>query len=464
MLRYLKFIIFPLVLFFSYSCNQDDIIEENVSTSEVSTPDWTEQTHGIYYPDYQTVFPSDNVNRIDLVVENTFWNEMNTDLQNNLRASNTGPMAGPAGETDFDPVWVPAEFYFHGKQWYKVGIRFKGNSSLRSTYQKGLKKFSFKLDFDQFEDEYPAIQNQRFYGFKQLNLKNNFEDQSFLREKVASDLFYEFGLASPKTAFYQLFVDYGDGPQYFGLYTLVEEVDDTLIKTQFDQQDGNLYKPEGNGATFAEGSFNNSDMDKQTNAELNDYSDVEKLYTIVNSSARNTDYDTWKTELSAVFNIPVFLKWLAANTVIQNWDTYGKMSHNYFLYNNPENNLLTWIPWDNNEALQNGKMGGAHSFSMNEIGNNWPLIRYILDDQEWMEEYKLNISGFIADVFYAEKMTPVYEKYQSLISEFVIGESGELSGYSFLNNDNDFNSAIEYLKQHVSERKTLAQQFLSENQ
>lgn len=101
---------------------------------------------------------------------------------------------------------------------------------------------------------------------------------------------------------------------------------------------------------------------------------------------------------------------------------------------------------------------------MNEIGNEWPLIRYILDDLEWMEEYQLNISGFISDVFYAEKIIPIYEKYQSLISEYVIGESGELSGYSFLNNDNDFDLALEYLKQHVSDRKALAEQFLSENQ
>jgi spore coat protein H len=59
------------------------------------------------------------------------------------------------------------------------------------------------------------------------------------------------------------------------------------------------------------------------------------------------------------FDRDVFLKYLAVNTIIQNWDTYGRMTHNYYLYNNPDNNLLTWIPWDNNEALQNSKMGGS---------------------------------------------------------------------------------------------------------
>ena len=35
-------------------------------------------------------------------------------------------------------------------------------------------------------------------------------------------------LVSPHTSFYRLYIDYGEGEQYFGLYTLVEEVDDSV--------------------------------------------------------------------------------------------------------------------------------------------------------------------------------------------------------------------------------------------
>lgn len=49
------------------------------------------------------------------------------------------------------------------------------------------------------------------------------------------------GLAISNTAFYTLYIDYGNGPEYFGLYTLVEEVDDTVIDTQFASDDGNLF-------------------------------------------------------------------------------------------------------------------------------------------------------------------------------------------------------------------------------
>lgn len=36
----------------------------------------------------------------------------------------------------------------------------------------GDSKLPLKLDFDEFEDDYPEIENQRFYGFKQLSLAN----------------------------------------------------------------------------------------------------------------------------------------------------------------------------------------------------------------------------------------------------------------------------------------------------
>jgi len=65
---------------------------------------------------------------------------------------------------------------------------------------------------------------------------------------------------------------------YFGLYTAVEVVDDTVIGTQFADDSGNVYKPEGTGATFAEGTFDEASFDKQTNEDEADYSDILALF------------------------------------------------------------------------------------------------------------------------------------------------------------------------------------------
>jgi len=45
-------------------------------------------------------------------------------------------------------------------------------------------------------------------------------------------------------------IDYGDGNIYFGLYTLVEDVDDVFTSSFFSDPSGFLYKPEGQSASF----------------------------------------------------------------------------------------------------------------------------------------------------------------------------------------------------------------------
>ena len=452
-----------MLLIIGNSCtNKDEVfegvdIEEGIN-EEIDIPDWTTQTHSKDGEiDYGIVFSQDKVNRIDIVIDSDSWAAMESDLLTNLSSHR-----GPPGELDFDPVWVPCDVFFDDIQWYKVGIRYKGNSSLSSTFQQGIKKLPFKLDFDEFEDTYPAIDNQRFFGFKQLNLKNNFDDQSFIREKVASDLFYDFGLASPMTSFYSVYVDFGEGATYFGLYTMVEEVDNTVIKTQFINNDGNLYKPDGDAASFASGTFDTSEMFKKTNEDDNDYADVQQLYEAIHSSLRNGSYEEWKLQLKEILDVQQFLRWLAANTVMQNWDTYGRMTHNYYLYTNPETELLTWIPWDNNEALQYGKQGGALSLGLDEVNDNWPLIRYIIDDETWQADYNRYMIEFIENAFESNRMISIYSTYHDMLKDYVIGDQGEVSRYSFLKNDNDFEIAIETLKNHVKERGIAVKNYLAD--
>lgn len=446
------------------SCRDDEAIteqkeEETTETKgiEISTPDWTIATHSDSLPpNYDMVFKENEVIRIDLKIDATAWATMQADLKSNVSGSSR-----PGGTlVEFDPVWVAGSVFYNGKEWYKVGIRYKGNSSLSSAYQSGISKLSFKLDFDQFESTYPAIKNQRFYGFKQLNLKNNFSDKAFIREKVAADLFREFGLASSRTSFCQVYVDNGTGSKYFGLYSLVEEVDDTVLDSQYADGSGNLYKPDGTAASFAANSFNESQMVKQTNEDLNDFTDVRTLYTVLNSSTRTSSPATWKTELEKSLDVDIFMKWLAANTTIQNWDTYGIMTHNYYLYNNPATGKLNWIPWDGNEAFQTGKQSGALALAMTSVSSSWPLIRYLIDVPEYKTKYKDYLKQFTTTVFTAEKLNALYTSYYNLLKESAYAET---SGYSFLSSKTEFDSAISTLKTHASGRVSAVNSYLLTN-
>jgi spore coat protein CotH len=449
--RFLINIIFAAISFTSCEKYEGDVSDINNQIS-IETPDWSEVTHGSNTePNYSMVFPQDAVQRIDIEISSSDWNAILSDLGTNLRL---GP--GNQFNESYTPIWVPCEVHFNGIEWYKVGIRVKGNSSLRTTYQSGIKKFSFKLDFDQFEDTYPDIKDQRFYGFKQLNLNNNFEDQSELREKIASDLFREFGVPSANTAFYEVYVTIDGVEQYFGLYTMVEEVDNTVIKTQFSDYSGNLYKPEGIGATFEYGSFNTADFYKKTNEEAADWTDVKELYNALHSSLRTTNPTEWHSLMESKMNMELYLKWLAANTVMQNWDTYGIMTHNYYLYNDPTTSKFVWIPWDNNEALQEGKQGGAISIDLSDVDDQWPFISFIASDHNYYATYKEFAKEFVSTVFEPSKMATTYDYYSNLIRESVLKEE---AGYTFLRSSSEFSAAIDQLKTHASDRYSVVTLF-----
>ena len=146
--------------------------------------------------------------------------------------------------------------------------------------------------------------------------QNNFDDESQLREKVAADIFRESGMASPRTQFYEVYVDHGEGPTYFGLYTMVEEPDDSLLKSQFSNDNGNLYKPDGAGARFTEGSFSTEYFIKQSNEMESNWSDVESVFEALHSSSRTSNPELWRSDLQEVFHVDGFLNYLAVNIAL----------------------------------------------------------------------------------------------------------------------------------------------------
>ncbi|MDO6601834.1 CotH kinase family protein [Arenibacter palladensis] len=466
-------------LFVVLSCSNDAAVSTSVDEGEVviesgtyvetysdtdfEAVDWTDDTHSKSAdPNFDEVFEDEAVKRLDIVITEERWQSMLDDMTSLYGAfgGSGGPGGGGLAEVDEDPIFVPGDVMYNGKEWYRVGVRFKGNSSLQSSWSSGILKLSFKLDFDEFEDQYPQIDNQRFYGFKKLSLKNNYNDKSMLREKVATDIFRDAGIASSHAAFYTVYVDHGDGPQYFGVYTLVEEVDDTVIDTQFSDNDGNLYKPDGTGASFAEGTFTEDVFVKKTNEDEADFSDIQSVFTALHATNRTTDPETWRANLESVFDTDTFLKYLAVNTVIQNWDTYGRMTHNYYLYNNPDTEKLSWIPWDNNEALQNGNREGSLALDFSDLNHTqWPLIGYLYEDATYRAQYDSYVRDVVDNAFNISSMQFKYATYSALVEPYA---NLEVSGYSFLSSSSDFQVAISQLNSHVSARATAVNNYLND--
>ena len=426
--------------------------------------DWTASSHSYdAAPNYAIVFNENKVHRLDIVIGSDYWTAMEANLADIL-----GSSGGPGGGfSDENPMYVPCQLYYDGTQWYDVGIRYKGNSSLTTAYQQDIGKLPFRLEFNHFDDENPSIWGQKFYGFQQLAFSSGFKDMSLIREKIAPDLFREFGVPAARTAFYRIYIDYGSGPVYFGLYTMVEVIFDTMLGEQFSGSEGNCFKPDQDGAHLNDlSNISEKMMPNKTNPGV--YTEVSNLITALISTTRTSNPSQWRTNLESVIDMPQYLKYLAANTTIANWDTYGTAAHNYYLYADPADGKLNWIPWDNNESLTTTGSRTTLDFDFSNMTNQsptatgdhtWPLVYYIYNDPVYKAQYDQYIDDFIQTVFTVSNVQNKVNTASNMIEDYVIGANGEQPGYTFLGSSADFTTAISDLNTYATTRRAEADNY-----
>lgn len=467
-----------VLVFFAFllnACRKNAVPVNGTTTDSLKyNGDWTFVSHGNAEQNYAIAFPQNTINSIEIIMTPAQWSSIKTNMKsiygNDFGVS--GPMQPPgAVTTTADPDYVDVLMKFNGKAWKNVGFRLKGNSTLRTAWSQGNYKLPFRLNFDKFEDTYPGIKNQHFFGFEELSFSPGYSDQSLIREKLAADVFKNAGIPAAATAFYKVYIDLGDGLKYCGVYTGVELPDDHMIKSQLGEESGNIYKPESNLTSFVQSVF-----EKKNNEIAADYTDVKNFVGALNSTTRTSNPAAWRNGLEAVFNMDHFIKYLAVNNAIVNWDSYGSMAHNYYLYSHSAKKLM-WIPWDHNESFSGspgitgtvagggtgggpgGPPGGGGkvgvSLSMNEVSSSWPLIRYVADDAVYLAKYKTYLKSFKDNVFTEASMNALIDKYQNIISSSAVGVNGEKTKYTYLTSEASFNAAFAALKTHVVARRTL---------
>lgn len=418
---------------------------------------WTEKSHSKSAdPNYGLLFPDDKVLRMDIKMSSADYQKIRNDLQKiNLNST-------------INPVYVPVTVNFDGKTWWNVGFRYKGNSSLVSLKSKT--KLPFRLNFDKFEEQNPQITNQHFYGFSCMTFGNNWNDNSFIKEKLTAEIFREGGVPSAKSSFCRVYIDTGSGPKYWGLYTMTEDPSDVMLKAQLGDDSGNCYKPEGTGADWTS-PFRQEAFIKKNNEDAADWSDVKGAHTAL--WAPKTDAAVWRTNLEKYFNSRSFLRWLAINTAVVNWDSYGQMAHNYYLYNDVANNAgLIWITWDHGLSMSPSMLGGFGGFggfggsqttslSLNEVTDKWPLIRKLLDDPVYKNIYHYEMQQAINGCMNTDKITTKVKAYQALIKPYIVGPEGETSDVTLLSGgETAFNSACDAIITHIKSRQTAVNDYL----
>lgn len=140
-----------------------------------------------------------------------------------------------------------------GETYENVAIRGKGNTSLTQVEQYGNSRYSFKVEFDHYDN---AL---NYYGLDKLSLNNLIQDNTMLKDYLCYQLMGSFGVDAPLCSFVYITVNGED----WGLYLAVEGVEESFLQRNYGSDYGELYKPDsqsmgggrGNGGAFSLGDW-----------------------------------------------------------------------------------------------------------------------------------------------------------------------------------------------------------------
>ncbi|MBL8819576.1 MAG: CotH kinase family protein [Planctomyces sp.] len=236
--------------------------------------------------------------------------------------------------------WSSGDLEYQGQTYRNVGIRYKGNYTFMATSQS-LKK-SFKIDINRNVDD------QKLDGMSMLNLHCGVSDPTMSRETLSYAFFREAGVPAPRTVFTKLFLTVPGkyDKELVGVYTMTEQVNKPFLKKHFGDSSGMLLKPEGlqGGPVWMDAGW--KAYEEKYRPDNKPKADQKmRLISFTKLVSESSDED-FSSEIGSYLDIDAFLRFIAANALLSNLDSYLGYGHNYYLYLVPSTNKFVFIPWD----------------------------------------------------------------------------------------------------------------------
>lgn len=378
-----------------------------------------------------------------------------------------------------DEEYANCTVIIDGEAYRNVAIRAKGNTSLTSVESYGNNRYSFKIEFDHYDD------GNSYYGLDKLCLNNIIQDNTYMKDYLTYQLMREFGANAPLCSYSYITVNGDD----WGLYLAVEGVEESFLQRNYGSDYGQLYKPDstnmgggrGNGRDFDMENFDFQREDKSFGPKKEAQggmsfdrtmgsSDVSLIYTDDEFDSYSNIFDNAKTTLSdadktrlieslkklnnteeieSVVNTDEVIRYFVVHNFVLNFDSYtGSMIHNYYLYE--DDGQLSMIPWDYNLAF-----GGFESRSdaTNLVNypidtpvsggtiDSRPMLAWILNSEEYTELYHRYFSEFIEQYFDSGYFTNMMDTVSTMIAPYVESDPTKFCTYE------EFKDGVSTLKE-----------------
>ena len=153
--------------------------------------------------------------------------------------------------------YVVCTVVIDGEPCKSVGIRAKGNTSLRQVSAMNSDRYSFKIEFDHYDS------TKSYHGLDKLCLNNIIQDTTYMKDYLTYQLMGAFDVDAPLCSYVDITVNGED----WGLYLAVEGVEESFLQRNYGRNYGNLYKPDSIG--FGGGRGNGQNFNFEDFAEEN---------------------------------------------------------------------------------------------------------------------------------------------------------------------------------------------------
>lgn len=382
-------------------------------------------------------------------------------------------------ETCEDEEYVTCTVVVDEEAYKNVGIRAKGNTSLSSVAASGSDRYSFKIEFDHYQDGYS------YYGLDKLSLNNIIQDNTYMKDYLTYQMMSEFGVDAPLSSYVYITVNGED----WGLYLAVEAVEESFLSRNYGNSYGELYKPDSlsmGGGSDKKMDFDASQMPNQggipegfdpsqianqgnmaENFDLGNKAggfggmgsdDVKLKYIDEDPDSYSNIFDNAKTDitlvdkkrlinslyklskqedLDSVVDIEEVIRYFVVHNFVCNSDSYtGSMIHNYYLYEN--DGKLSMIPWDYNLAFGSFQASSDATSTINDPIDSplsttsledRPMFSWIISNEEYTETYHQYFSEFIERYFSSGYLTQLIKDTKEMIAPYVQKDPSKFCTY-----------------------------------
>ena len=385
-----------------------------------------------------------------------------------------------------------------GETYANVGIRAKGNTSLSSVSSMNSDRYSFKIEFDQYDS------TKTYHGLDKLSLNNLIQDNTLMKDYLTYQMMGEFGVSAPLCSYTYITVNGED----WGLYLAVEGVEESFLERNYGTDYGELYKPDsmsfgggrGNGQKFDmeefEASMTENEAETVTENEAGTAagteeetretfrmvnkggmgdgmgsSDVKLQYIDDDAESYANIFDNAKTDITeadqvrlieaikslsayenieSTVNIEQVIRYFVVHNFVCNGDSYtGSMIHNYYLYE--EDGQMSMIPWDYNLAFGGFQSSDATSTVNEPIDSpvsggsmeDRPMVNWIFTEEKYTELYHQYFAEFLENIDLEEMITKTAE----LIAPYVEKDPSKFCTYE------EFETGVATLKEFCQLRE-----------